>query len=83
MENLIPFPEQLGMVLRARRRHLNLTQKTAGKRVGLLPKTISALEHAPERRSVDTLFKYLSALDLELIIRPKESETPVPAETEW
>lgn len=48
-----------------------MTQQAAAARVGLLPKSISLLEHAPERSSVESLFKLLSALGCELVVRPK------------
>lgn len=40
-------------------------------KVGLLPKTISALDSDPRRSSVASLFKLLSTLDLELVLKPK------------
>ena len=76
-------PEQLASVLRGQRQALGLTQKQAAALVGLLPKTISALELNPERSSVHSLFKLLSALGLELLLQPKagpESSAPRP---EW
>jgi HTH-type transcriptional regulator/antitoxin HipB len=69
---LITSPSQLAAVLRGHRNHRGLTQKEAGLKVGLLPKTVSALESDPGRSSVATLFKLLSALDLELSLQPKD-----------
>jgi len=78
---VIASPTQLAAVLRGRRDACNLTQKQAGAKVGLLPKTISVLESDPERSSVASLFKLLSALDMELVLQPKS--TQVPGGTEW
>ena len=37
----------------------------------MVPKTISALENHPEGSSIESLFKLLSALDLEIVLQPK------------
>ncbi len=71
MEYIIRIPQQLGIVLQGRRKSRRMTQQEAAARVGLLPKTISLLEHAPERSSVESLFRLLSSLDFELVLRPK------------
>ena len=71
MENSITTPRQLGLVLRGRRKALKLSQQEAAKPVGLLPKTVSGLETMPERSSISSLFKLLSALEMEIVLRPK------------
>ncbi len=76
-------PEQLASVLRGQRQARKLTQKQAASLVGLLPKTISALESDPERGSVGSLFKLLSALGLELVLRPKVVAKPTISQSEW
>lgn len=76
-------PEQLASVLRGQRQASKLTQKQAASLVGLLPKTISALESDPERASVGSLFKLLSALGLELVLQPKVSAKPSASQSEW
>ena len=80
MDYYVRIPQQMGQALRGRRRSLRLTQKNAAALVGLLPKTVSALELSPERCNVMSLFKLLSALDLELVLRPKNraGETEFP-----
>lgn len=75
-------PEQLAAVLRGQRQASNLTQKQAAALVGLLPKTISAFESDPERGSVGSLYKLLSALGLELVLQTKASMPP-PSDSEW
>lgn len=72
MQYLIQTPFQLGSYLRTRRKSLDLTQKEAGLRIGLLPKTISALENDPQHCSVESLLRLLSALDIELFLQGKE-----------
>ncbi len=77
-------PRQMAQTLRGWRKTRNLTQREAGDRVGLLPKTISALEANPEQSTIGSLFKLLSALDLELVVKPKSNHDGVPPATgEW
>lgn len=73
MDYTIHTAQQLAQALRGQRIAKGLTQKTVGAPVGLLPKTVSKLEAEPARSSVDSLFKLLSALDLELVLRSKSS----------
>jgi len=73
MEHLARTPRQLAHVLRGQRRQKGTSQKATGDRVGLLPKTISILESEPERSSLESFFKLLSALDLELVLREKNA----------
>jgi len=76
MKRTVLTPEQLGQVLQGYRKTRKLTQATAGASVGLLPKTISKLERAPETATIESLFKLLSALQLELSLQPRpESST--------
>lgn len=62
---------QLAQTLRGLRKKRGLTQARAAAKVGLLPKTISSLESDPESVSLGSFFKLLSALDLEISLRPK------------
>lgn len=71
---------QLGLYLKTRRKALGLTQKEAGLRIGLLPKTISALENDPLHCSIESLLRLLSALDLEFLLQGKED---VPQGSMW
>ena len=59
-------PPQLGQILKAQRRAKGLTQKEAGQLVGLYPKTISKLELDTGTASIDSLFRLMSALEIEL-----------------
>ena len=83
MDYFITTPAQIGKVLKGRRGSLQLTQKETGDKVGVLPKTVSALENSPERSTIETLFKCISALDLELVLRPKEVSGREGDKLEW
>lgn len=76
MGDVIRTPQQLSQMLRAHRKKKKLTQQLAGKDVGLLPKTVSALELKPEGSSIESLFRLLSALDLEMVVREKGTSRP-------
>jgi HTH-type transcriptional regulator/antitoxin HipB len=73
-------PAQLGRVLRGQRTALKLTQREAADVVGLLQKTVSRLERDTDTATLDSLFKLLSALQLELVLQPKQSQS---ATREW
>ena len=76
MDSTAHTPRQLGQVLIGRRKSRQLTQREAADTVGMLPKTVSRLELATETASVDSLFKLLSALQLELVVRSRPQESP-------
>jgi len=76
----IRTPRQLGPLLQGYRKAKGLTQSQTGDRVGLAQKAVSKLELAPERASFTTIFKLLSALDLELVLRPRRNKTQ---RSEW
>jgi len=76
LKYLISTPGQLSQALRNVRKAHGLSQDGAGRLVGLLPKTISALENRPGSATIDSLLKLLSALDLELVIAPKNGTDP-------
>lgn len=70
--------KQLGQTLRSQRKLHKLTLKNAASSVGLLPKTITRLELTTDTASIESLYKLLSALDLELVIRAKPEEAGNP-----
>ena len=63
MPYIITNPQQLGPTLRGLRKQKGLTQVEMAKLSGLGQKTISLLETEPWRCSVDSLLRYLSAVD--------------------
>ncbi|MCP3666386.1 MAG: helix-turn-helix transcriptional regulator [Gammaproteobacteria bacterium] len=82
MSETIRTTGQLGKILSGHRKSLGITQKEAAKTVGMLPKTISGLELHTGKKSIDSLLKLLSALELELAIRPKGSDSK-DSSLEW
>jgi HTH-type transcriptional regulator/antitoxin HipB len=63
-------PKQLGSTLRRYRKKKPLTQAQLSSRIGMRQATISTLESFGTG-TLETLFSVLSALDLELVIRPR------------
>ena len=74
-------PHQLGQLLRACRKKRQMTQSMVGSRVGVRQSQISSIETRGAQITVDTLYRLLSALDLELVLRNKHARNKRP--TEW
>lgn len=64
MPFVITNPQQLGPTLKGLRKQKGLTQVEMAKLSGLGQKTISLLETEPWRCGVDSLLRYLSAVDV-------------------
>ena len=79
-EQLIQAPSQLGVLLRGARRKRGMSQQElALKAGGTSQARLSQLELQPGRFTVERLLLILAALDLELVVRPRETSTK-PAE---
>jgi HTH-type transcriptional regulator / antitoxin HipB len=76
----IKTPQQLGAILEGYRKELGLTQKSVGSKVGLAQNAVSMLETDPQHASLVRIFKLLSALDLEIAVRPRGTSL---AQSEW
>jgi len=75
VETIARTPQQLGQALRARRAKLKLSQTEVGSRAGIKQDTVSKLEIHTSSTSAETLYKALSVLGLELVIREKAQGT--------
>ncbi len=71
---IVATPAQLGQVLKSARHAADLSQLALGQQVNVLQKTVSALENNPAGAQTETVFKILSALNLELVLRPKPED---------
>jgi HTH-type transcriptional regulator/antitoxin HipB len=81
MEYIVRTAHQLGQVLKSRRRQLGLTQSEVAAKVGLLQAQVSVIESQDARATLTTLYKALSALGLELVLR---DSAPAPLRPpEW
>lgn len=73
MDYPIKTPDQLGAVLKGFRRERKLTQAVLGSRVGLPQNAVSEIESSPGRSSLARVFKLMAALDLDLVVRRRQS----------
>lgn len=81
MSSKIRTTDQLAKVIQGYRKQTGLSQKQITAKVGLLAKTVSALENTPDGVTIASLFKLLSALELEMVLQAKASNTP--SKGEW
>lgn len=71
MNLLITSPKSLGSALKQQRKAKNLSQAEAGEAFKIDQTTVSSMEQGAPGTRLETLFRLLAALDLEMIIRPK------------
>lgn len=85
MDYVARTPAQLGPILKSSRIQRGLTQQAVGAKVGLKQSTVSAIETGAARTKVESLYKLLSSLGLELVIRDKQVVRPRSGnkEREW
>jgi HTH-type transcriptional regulator/antitoxin HipB len=74
MDQVTRTPKQLGAALRRYRKQGGSTQSFLAERINKRQATVSSLESAGGG-TLDTLFAVLSALDLELVVRPRTKST--------
>jgi HTH-type transcriptional regulator/antitoxin HipB len=72
MDHKIVSTQSLGEALRAARKVKGMSQGQVGRSVGLDQPSMSKIERGEASARVDTLFRLLAALDLELIIQPRQ-----------
>nr|WP_196532447.1 MULTISPECIES: helix-turn-helix domain-containing protein [Proteus] len=64
----VTTPAMLSAAMRDKRKQSKLTQAQTAKQVGIKQTTVSDFENKPESTKLETLFKILASLDLELHI---------------
>ena len=77
----ITSPKDLGRALKVQRKKLSLTQIEAGKKFNLTQKTVSNIENGRPGVQLETLFRLMSALNLEIHLEPRD--TPYKGEAPW
>ncbi|WP_367608120.1 helix-turn-helix domain-containing protein [Legionella sp. W05-934-2] len=73
MEQLIHSLNSLGAAIRRQRKAKKLTQTEVGAQINIEQSTLSSVEQGAEGTRLSTLFRILAALDLEMVIRSKDS----------
>lgn len=81
----ITSAHQLSHLLQEQRKQQGQSQTLVARKVGLRQDTVSKFENTPDGTRLDTLFKLLSALDLELEVKPRGSvsNTTEQWQEEW
>lgn len=74
MKYVINLSQQLGPAVKEIRQAQALRQADVAKKIGMLAKTVSALENRPETVMVESLMKLLAALEYEIILAPKPKQ---------
>ena len=71
MTQIVRNEKQLGAILRRMRKQEGLSQSELGERTDLRQATISKLEAGSPTAQIRTVMEILSALKLELVVRPR------------
>ncbi|MDB6083049.1 MAG: transcriptional regulator [Gammaproteobacteria bacterium] len=79
-EQIARTEKQLGAIMRRVRKQAGLTQGSLGKRIHLRQGTISRLEAGEPAVQLHTMMEALSALGLELVVRPRSRGTAADIE---
>lgn len=80
----ITSPEALSTAIKNARHSQSLSQQATADKVGVKQATVSSFENHPEKSQIETLFKLLSALDLELRVVERGAPDPVSGwSEEW
>lgn len=72
MEQMVNSPKSLGNTIKRQRRAKGLNQKEAGSTFKIEQSTVSSLETGAPGTRLETVFRMLAALDLEMVIRTKK-----------
>ena len=76
MTQFIRSPRQLGTLIHNARVGRNLTQQALADLAGTGQKTVSKIESGYPGTRLDTVFGILAALDLDLILAPRDKSGP-------
>ena len=68
----IRAPKELALIVMSQRKKLKRSQLEVGSAVGLKQSTISAFENKPGSTQLETLFRILSALNLDMQLTEKD-----------
>ena len=74
---VITTAKMLSHVIREFRYQRELSQTDVAKLAGTTQARISAFENEPERTKLETLFKILAGLELELIVQPRKKSSDI------
>ncbi|MDW9131265.1 helix-turn-helix domain-containing protein [Legionella pneumophila] len=72
---IISSAKDLALYLNDKRKQLKMSQSEVADLVGLKQDTISKFENSPDNSRIDTLFRILSALNLNMSLVEKDQKT--------
>jgi len=82
MDQRIYSPKSLGSAIKRQRKAKKLSQTAAGTPFNIDQTTVSSIEQGAPGTRLETLFRILAALDLEMIIKPKK-DIPIKKGENW
>jgi len=77
---LIHSPNDLAQYYRDQRKQRNISQTHIAEEIVMRQDTVSKFENKPDNVRLDTLFRLLAALELEMHLVPKEESIPKDGE---
>lgn len=86
MKYAIQHPKQLSALLKALRAQAGLSQAQVAAKLGVTHQAISALERHPEKATLDRLMRFLGALNVDIVLRPRSQRVDsgtTSAAVEW
>ena len=86
MKRLVTSPKALGAAIKMQRELKSLTQTDAGRQFKLAQSTLSDVERGNPNTHINTIFRILAALDLEIMVCAKRDDNNVLAkedDNEW
>lgn len=76
-------PKILGQILKSARNEKGLNQQEAGNIVGITQAMVSRIETGESNARIDTLFRLLAALDMEMIVKPRGRSSNLGEGDNW
>jgi HTH-type transcriptional regulator / antitoxin HipB len=73
MEQIARTSKQIGEALRRERRRVKMSQSELAAKANLRQQTISSVENGDSGTQLRTLLEIITALDLELLVRPRSA----------
>lgn len=76
-------PKVLGQILKSARNEKGLNQQQAGNLVGITQAMVSRIETGESNARIDTLFRLLAALGMEMIVQPRGISSNMSEGDNW
>ena len=76
-------PKILGQILKSARNQNGLNQYQAGNLVGITQAMVSRIERGESNARIDTIFRLLAALGMEMIVKPREKTPDLSVGDNW